>query len=149
VLLAGVHAALQPLGRPAERRQHPVGQACPLGHIWVVAGDVQAGVVQPAGAQQQLAVERPAAGQPLGDRELALAVPLHRAGRSCCCAQRLQGRLGGRGGGQRVGVHSGESRATAPVHPEAGGAPTGPASGGPIAKTALALQPRNPSRKDL
>ncbi len=36
-------------------------------------------------------------------------MPLHRAVRSCCCAQRLQGRLGGRSGGQRVGVHSGES----------------------------------------
>src|SRR5215468_10446564 len=58
VLFAGIHAALQPLAWPAERSQHPVGQACALGHVRVAARGVQAGVVQPAGAQQQLAVER-------------------------------------------------------------------------------------------
>jgi hypothetical protein len=109
VLLAGIHAALQPLGRPAERRQHPGGQACALGHVRVAAGGVEAGVVQPAGAQEQFAVEPPVAGEPLGNRELAQAVPLHRAVRARRRAQRLQGRPGGRRGGQRVGVHGGES----------------------------------------
>jgi len=48
VLLASVDAALQPLGRPAERRQHPVGQACALGHVRVVAG-----TYRPASCSQQ------------------------------------------------------------------------------------------------
>jgi hypothetical protein len=34
--------------------------------------------VQPAGAQQQLAIERPVAGETLDDRELTQAVPLQR-----------------------------------------------------------------------
>jgi len=78
VLLAGIHAALQPLRRPAERLQHAGGQARALGHVRVAAGGEQADVVQPAGAQQHLAIERPVAGKPLGDRELAQAVALHR-----------------------------------------------------------------------
>jgi hypothetical protein len=78
VLLAGIHAALQPLGRPAERLQHAGGQARALGHVRVAAAGEQADIVQPAGAQQQLAIELPVAGKPPVNRELAQAVALHR-----------------------------------------------------------------------
>jgi hypothetical protein len=108
VLLAGIHAALQPLRWPAERPQDAGGQARALGHVRVAAAGEQADVVQPAGAQQQLAIERPLAGEPLGDRELAQAVALQRTVSSRRGTQRLQGRPGGRRGGQGVGVHDGE-----------------------------------------
>jgi hypothetical protein len=108
VLFAGVHAALQSLGRPRERLQHSRGHACALGHVWVAAVGVQADVMQPARAQQQFAIELPVAGKPLGDRELAQAVSLHRAVCSRRGTQRFKGRPSGRGGGQRVGVDDGE-----------------------------------------
>ena len=78
VLLAGIHTALQPLGRPVERLQHPSGQTRALSHVRVAAQREQTEVVQPASAQQQLAIERPVAGKPLGDSELAQAVALQR-----------------------------------------------------------------------
>src|SRR5215217_8053961 len=37
VLLAGIHAALQPLGRPAERLEHASGHARALAHVRVAA----------------------------------------------------------------------------------------------------------------
>jgi hypothetical protein len=54
VLLAGVHAALQPLGRPAERFQHPGSQACALGHVRVAAGSVQPCRNKPAARRNAL-----------------------------------------------------------------------------------------------
>jgi len=71
VLLARIHAALKPLGRPAERLQYPCRLTRALGHVWLVAAGEEARVVQPAGAQQQLAIELSFAGKPLCDRELA------------------------------------------------------------------------------
>jgi hypothetical protein len=49
-----------------------------LGHVWVAAHREQTEVVQPAGTQQQFAIERSVAGKTLGDRELAQAVALER-----------------------------------------------------------------------
>jgi hypothetical protein len=78
VLLAGIHAALQSLGRPSEWLQHPRCQAGSLGYVRVAADGEQTEVVQPAGTQQQLAIEYSVASKTLSDRELAQAVTLER-----------------------------------------------------------------------
>src|SRR5262249_28814618 len=115
VLLAGIHAELQPLGRPGERLEHPRGQARTLGHVWVAAHGEQTEVVKPRGTQQEFAIERSVAGKTLSDHELAQAVALERTVRARRGPQRLQGAPRRRAGRQRARVHDAEPNAMVPM----------------------------------
>jgi len=82
VLLAGIHAALQPLERPAERSSTRAARRAPS-----VTYGSRPWLNRPTSCsqqahKQQLAIDRPVASEPLGDRELAQAVALQRSVRS-------------------------------------------------------------------